>query len=162
MSPFSLEALMFDFSLFEESLLKDPDEKVLTFLSEVYGKKAIKGVQELLKDATPLKMAASVSTFPISCLLSIYVYTFYFLPIIIWAPIMLNFLIYMWTNTSMAIGLVMMKSSRSPVETLSLLQRTLSCPHAAQIYPSQSMRGRCGAGRKLQGADHSILRWWLA
>ena len=82
-SPPSLEALMSNLSLFDEPLLKDPDEEVLTLLGEVYSKEAIKGVQELLKDATPFKMAASLSTFPICCLLSIYVYTFYLLPVIL-------------------------------------------------------------------------------
>ena len=75
---------MFDLSLLEEPLLKDSDEEVLTLLGEVYDKEvAIKRVQELLKDATPFKMAASVSTFPIRCLLSIYAYTFYFLYVIL-------------------------------------------------------------------------------
>ena len=45
-------------------------------LGEVYGKEAIKGVQELLKDDTPFKMAASVSTFLIRCFLNIDVYIF--------------------------------------------------------------------------------------
>ena len=40
----SVEALMFDLSMFEEPLLKEPDEEVLTSLGEVYGKEAIKGV----------------------------------------------------------------------------------------------------------------------
>ena len=82
-SPPSLEALMSNLSLFEEPLLKDSNKEVLISLAEVYGKEAIKGVQELLKDATPFKMAASISTFPIRCLLSIYVYTIYLLHIIL-------------------------------------------------------------------------------
>ena len=82
-SPLSLKVLMSDLSLFEQPLLKDPNEEVFTSLCEVCGKEAIKGVQELLKDATPFKMTASLSTFPIRCLLSIYVYTFYLLPVIL-------------------------------------------------------------------------------
>ena len=83
-SPPSLEALMFDLSLLEEPLLKDSDKEVLTSLGEVYDKEvAIKRVPELLNDATPFKMVASVSTFPIRCLLSIYAYTFYFLYVIL-------------------------------------------------------------------------------
>ena len=74
---------MFDLLLFEGLLLKALDEEVLTSLGEMYGKEAIKGVQELMKDATPFKMAVSVSTFPIRCLLSIYVYIFYLLHVIL-------------------------------------------------------------------------------
>ena len=74
---------MLDLSLFEEQLLKDSNEEVLTSLGEVYNKEALKGVQELMKDTTTFKMAASVSTFPIRCLLNIYVYTFYFLLVIL-------------------------------------------------------------------------------
>ena len=77
--PLSLEVLMFDVFLFEEPLLKDPDEEVLSSLGAMFGREAIKGVQDLLKDATPFKMAASVNTFLILCLLSIYVCIFYFL-----------------------------------------------------------------------------------
>ena len=63
MSPPSLEALMSDLSLFEEPLLKDLEKEVFTSLGEVYTKKAITRVQELLKDVFPFKMAASVNTF---------------------------------------------------------------------------------------------------
>ena len=82
-SPFSLEVLMSDVSLFEEPLFKDPDEVVLPSLGAMFGREAIKGVQDLLKDATPFKMAAFVNTFLILCLLSIYVCIFYFLPVIL-------------------------------------------------------------------------------
>ena len=43
---------MYNLWLFEEPLLKDLDEKVLTSLGVVYGKEVIKRVQELLRDAT--------------------------------------------------------------------------------------------------------------
>ena len=68
--PPSLEALMSNLSLFDEPLLKDLDEEVLTLLSEVHGKEAIKGVQKFMKDAIPFNMMTFVSTFPICCLLS--------------------------------------------------------------------------------------------
>ena len=62
-SPPSLEALMLDTLLFEESLLKDPNEEVISALGVVYGEEALKGVQELLKDATPFRMTNSISIF---------------------------------------------------------------------------------------------------
>ena len=62
-SPLSLEALMSDLLLFKESLFKDLDEEVISALEAVYGQEALKGVKELLKDATPFKMEASVSIF---------------------------------------------------------------------------------------------------
>ena len=70
----SLEALMFDLSLFEESLLKDPNEEVLSSLGAVYGEEVVKGVQELLKESTPFEMVASLSTFLFLCFLSIDVF----------------------------------------------------------------------------------------
>ena len=81
--PPSLEVLMFDLSLFEEPLLKDSGEEVFSLLGAVYAREAIKGVQDLLKDATSFKMAAFVSTFLILCLLSVYVRIFYFLFVIL-------------------------------------------------------------------------------
>ena len=53
-----------------------------------------------------------------------------------------NFLVYMQNSTSVAIGLVMMKLSKSLVGTLSLLRRMLSRPHTTQIKLSQSAQGR--------------------
>ena len=50
-------------SLFEEPLLKDPDEEVISSLGFVYGKEVTKKVQYLLRDSTPFQMAASVSIF---------------------------------------------------------------------------------------------------
>ena len=47
-SPPSLEALMMDSSLFEEPLLKDPDEEVIFSLSSIYSKEVTKKV-----DSTP-------------------------------------------------------------------------------------------------------------
>ena len=54
---------MSDLSLFKKLLLKDLDEKVIAALGAIYGQDAFKGVQELLNDATPFKIAASVSVF---------------------------------------------------------------------------------------------------
>ena len=48
MPPHSLEALMTDSSLFEEPLLKDPNEEVISSLSSIYSKEVTKKV-----DSTP-------------------------------------------------------------------------------------------------------------
>ena len=60
---------MSDYSLFEEPPLKDPNEEVISALGVVYKQEALKGVQELLKDATPFKMETSISIFFYLCLL---------------------------------------------------------------------------------------------
>ena len=58
--PPSLEALMADLTMFEELLLKDPEEEVISWLVSVYGKVVMKKVQDLLMDYTPFQMAATV------------------------------------------------------------------------------------------------------
>ena len=63
----SLKALMTDPSLFEESLLKDPDEEVISFLGFMYGKEVTKNVQDPLRDFAPFQMAASVSIYIYFC-----------------------------------------------------------------------------------------------
>ena len=50
-----------DSSLFEELLLKDPDDEVISWLGFVYGKEVTKKVQDLLRDSTPFQMTTSVS-----------------------------------------------------------------------------------------------------
>ena len=69
-SPISLERLMSDLSLFEELPLERLYEEVVYSLSIVY-REAIKGVQDLLMDATPFKMATAVSVFLILYILGI-------------------------------------------------------------------------------------------
>ena len=54
---------MSDSSLLEEPLLKDLEKEVVSELGAVYGNEVLKGVQELLKDATPFKMATLTSIF---------------------------------------------------------------------------------------------------
>ena len=63
----SLKALMTDPSLFEEPLLKDPDEEVISLLGFMYGKEVTKNVQDPLKDSAPFQMAASVSIYLYFC-----------------------------------------------------------------------------------------------
>ena len=63
-SPSSLKALLLDRSLFEEPLLNDLDEEVISSLGFVYGKEVIKKVLNLLRDSIPFQMAASVSNLP--------------------------------------------------------------------------------------------------
>ena len=60
-SPPSIEALISDLSLFEEPLLKDLNEEVISSLGSVYGKEVTKKVEDLLRDSTPFQMVASVS-----------------------------------------------------------------------------------------------------
>ena len=57
----SIEAPLFDLLLFEELPLKGPNKEVVCSLGDVYSGEAIKGVRELLKDATPFKMTAPIS-----------------------------------------------------------------------------------------------------
>ena len=57
---------MSDLSLFEELLLKDPNEDVITSLGSVYEKEVTK-VQDFLRDSTPFQMAASVSILLYRC-----------------------------------------------------------------------------------------------
>ena len=64
---------MSDLSMFEKPLLKEVDEEVVSSSSVMYGGEAIKGVQEILKDTTPFKMAASVRTFLLLYLHGIYI-----------------------------------------------------------------------------------------
>ena len=52
---------MSDLLLFKELPLEGPNEEVVSSLGVVYGAEAIKGVHDLLKDATPFKMASSIS-----------------------------------------------------------------------------------------------------
>ena len=52
---------MSDLSLFKVQLLKDSYEEVISSLGSFYGHEALKGVQDLLKDATPFKMKALIS-----------------------------------------------------------------------------------------------------
>ena len=52
---------MSDPSLFEELPLEGLNEEAISSFGAVYGEEALKGVQELLKDATPFKMSATVS-----------------------------------------------------------------------------------------------------
>ena len=59
-SPPSLEALIADLTLFEEPLLKDPEEEVISGLVSVYGKVVTQKVLDLLRDSTPFQMAALV------------------------------------------------------------------------------------------------------
>ena len=59
--PPSFEVLIMDSSLFEELLLKDPDDEVISWLGFVYGKEVTKKVQDLLRDSTPFQMTTSVS-----------------------------------------------------------------------------------------------------
>ena len=61
--------LMVDLSLFEESLLKDPKEEVVSALGSEYKEAVVKNVLDLLKGSTPFQMATSVLPFP--CLLFI-------------------------------------------------------------------------------------------
>ena len=61
-SPISLEGLMSDLSLFKEPPLERLYEEVVSSLSVVH-REAIKGVQDILMDATPFKMATAVSIF---------------------------------------------------------------------------------------------------
>ena len=58
-------------SLFKELHLEGPNEEVFSLFGEVYGREAVKGVQELLKNAIPFKMAATVS---VSSLLFLHMY----------------------------------------------------------------------------------------
>ena len=55
---------MTDLNLFEEPLLKDPDEEVVSALVSEYGEAVVKKVLNLLMDSTPFQMAASVMPFP--------------------------------------------------------------------------------------------------
>ena len=63
-SPPSLEALLLDRPLFEEPLLNDPNEEVISSLGSVYEKEVTKKVLDLLRDSTPFQMVASVSNLP--------------------------------------------------------------------------------------------------
>ena len=51
---------MFDLSLFEDLPLERLDEEVVFSLDAMYGAQVIKGVHDLLKDASPFKMVAFV------------------------------------------------------------------------------------------------------
>ena len=53
---------MLDSLLFEELLLKNPDEEVISF-GAMYEKEVTKRVQELLNDSSLFQMAASISIF---------------------------------------------------------------------------------------------------
>ena len=53
---------MSDSSMFKELPLEGPDEEVFSSLGAVYGKEAMKGVQDLLKNSTPFKMVVIVSS----------------------------------------------------------------------------------------------------
>ena len=53
---------MSDSSMFEGLPLEGPDEEVFSSLRAVYGKEAMKGVQDLHKNSTPFKMAVIVSS----------------------------------------------------------------------------------------------------
>ena len=75
--PPSIEALMSDLSMFEEPPLENPDEEMVSSLGVVYEVEAIKGVLELLKDATPFKMVASISVFLIFYFLVTFLYLLY-------------------------------------------------------------------------------------
>ena len=67
-SPLSLGALLSDRPLFEEPLLNDPNEEVISSLGSVYGKEVTKKVLDLLRDSTPFQMAGLVSNLPYLCL----------------------------------------------------------------------------------------------
>ena len=56
----SLEVLMTDLTSFEETFLNYLEDEVISGLVSMYGKVAIKKVQDLLRDSTPFQMAASV------------------------------------------------------------------------------------------------------
>ena len=63
-SPLSMEALMADQTLFEEQILKDPEEEVTTALGLVYGALVIKKVLDLLRDSTHFQVAFVVTPCP--------------------------------------------------------------------------------------------------
>ena len=65
---------MSDLLLFEELPLEGPDEEVVSSLGAMCGVEATKEVQDLLKDATPFKMVASISVSLIPYLLRILLY----------------------------------------------------------------------------------------
>ena len=52
---------MSDLPLFEESLLNDPNEELISSLRSMYGKEVAKKVQDLLRDSTPFQMETLVS-----------------------------------------------------------------------------------------------------
>ena len=47
-------------TVFEEPLLKDPEEEVIVELASVYGQAVTRKVQDLLRDSTPFQMATLV------------------------------------------------------------------------------------------------------
>ena len=57
MSPSSLEGLMVDSTLFEELLIKDPEEEAIDGLASMYWQAVTKKVYDLLRDSTPFQMA---------------------------------------------------------------------------------------------------------
>ena len=60
----SLKALLLNRPLFEEPLLNDPNEDVISSLGSVYEKEVTKKVLDLLKDSTPFQLATSISNLP--------------------------------------------------------------------------------------------------
>ena len=50
---------MTNLTMFEEPLLKDPEEELISGMVSVYGKVVMKKVQDLLRDSTPFQMAAT-------------------------------------------------------------------------------------------------------
>ena len=57
-------------TLFEELLLKDPEEEVTTALGSMYGAPLIKKVLDLLRDSTPFQVVVAVT--PYSCIRSLF------------------------------------------------------------------------------------------
>ena len=67
-------------TLFEEPLVKDPEEEVVTALRSVYGDAVTKKVLDLLRDSTPFQMAVAVLPYPFFASLPLF---FFFIIIII-------------------------------------------------------------------------------
>ena len=57
-------------TLFEELLLKDPEEEVMTAFGLVYRAQLIMKVLDLLKDSTPFQVAVAVTPYLCPCIRS--------------------------------------------------------------------------------------------
>ena len=72
----SFEALLFDLSLFDEILFEVPNEGAFSSSRDLFSEEAMQKVRDLMKGATPLKVAAVISACFLSFLfIYIYIYT---------------------------------------------------------------------------------------
>ena len=65
-------SLMADPHLFEEPLLKDPEEEAVFDLAAEFGALMIKKALDLLRDSTPFQMATTISLYSWSFTLSLF------------------------------------------------------------------------------------------